>query len=83
MNNWYVIEREMLRQQAELVVRSRRSSEVPRPSSQGHLSLSERLLRRLGDQLVAWGCRLQSRYSAVTLTADSLLVEPRPSPCSS
>jgi hypothetical protein len=84
MNNWYLIEVESQRRQAEAETKARRHWEEALPVAKPvHHTLSQRLLRRLGDQLVLWGCRMQARASTLGLAADHLVVEPQPSPCSS
>lgn len=78
MNNWFSAEVEVQRRRDEAAAKAAQYHRLEPFLAQNALPRRryQRLLVYLGAQLVAWGCRLQARYSAITLPADGSYLPP-------
>lgn len=78
MNNWFNAEMEVQRRRDEAAAKGNRYHTLepflqrqPQP-----IRRYQRLLVSLGAKLETWGCRLQARYSAITLPANAPYLPP-------
>ena len=78
MNNWFNAEMEVRRRRDEAAAKAAQYQRLEpflvhntRP-----LRRYQRLIVYLGAKLETWGCRLQARYSAITLKADAPYLPP-------
>lgn len=78
MNNWFSAEVEVQRRRDEAAAKAAQYQRLEPFLAQNALSRRryQRLLVYLGAKLETWGCRLQARYSAITLTADAPYLPP-------
>ena len=78
MNNWFNAEVEVQRRRDEAAAKGARYQTLEPFLVQNTLPLRryQRLLVYLGAKLETWGCRLQARYSAITLPANAPYLPP-------
>lgn len=73
MNNWFNAEMEVRRRRDEAATKAAQYQKLEPFLVHDARSLRryQRLIVYLGAKLETWGCRLQARYSAITLPANT------------